>query len=124
MISIRMYESLKQSLKEFMDLHKDWTAKDYIDKEDQDMILFMNNLIDTDPNMTTILAVGKEIDIDKLLDTIATDTELSPVVIALQKNMVNNLKRREDLQMPVSLEIVRWFRRFGWRFPELEVEKS
>ena len=119
-----MYDNLKQSLKEFMDSHKDWTGWDYIHKEDQSLILFMNGLIDTDPILRTILAAGTEKDMYELLENLGTDESLSPMIIALEKNMVNNLKRREDLQEPVSLEIVRWFRRCGWKFPKLEVESS
>ena len=53
-----MYDNLKQSLKEFMDSHKDWTGWDYIHKEEQPLILFMNNLMDTDPILRTILEWG------------------------------------------------------------------
>jgi len=119
-----MYDSLKQSLKEFMDSHTDWTGWDYVHKEDEMLIAFMNHLIDTDPNLTRMMLSGKEEDICELLKNLGEDTELSPIVVALQKNIVNNLKRHENLQKPVSLEIVRWFRRCGWKFPKLEVEKE
>jgi hypothetical protein len=117
-----MYEILKQSLKEFMDSHKDWTGWDYIHKEEQTLIVFMNGLIDNSPILQTILAKGTEKDMYELLENLGKDESLSPIIIALEKNIVNNLKRRENLQEPVSLEVVRWFRRFGWKFPKLEVE--
>ena len=119
-----MYDSLKQSLKEFMDSHKDWTGWDYIHKEEESLILFMNHHIDTDPTLRRILAVGTEKDMYELLENLGKDESLSPIIIALEKNIVNNLKRHENLQRPVSLEIVRWFRRCGWKFPKLEVESS
>jgi len=119
-----MYDSLKQSLKGFMDSHKDWTGWDYVHKEDETLIAFMNHLIDTEPNLRTMMLSGKEEDICELLKNLGEDTELSPIVVALQKNIVNNLKRHENLQKPVSLELVRWFRKCGWKFPKLEVEKE
>jgi hypothetical protein len=78
--------------------------------------------MDTDLTLKTILAIGTEKDMYELLENLGTDESLSPIIIALEKNMVNNLKRREDLQEPVSLEIVRWFRRCGWKFPKMNVE--
>ena len=115
---------IKESFRKFMDVHKDWTPYDYVHKEDQDLMMFMNGLIDTTPILENLLGRGEEKDICKLLEDLSDDIALSPMVIALEKSIVANFKRREHLQMPVSKEIVQWFRKGGWKFPKLDIEMT
>ena len=85
-------------------------------------MMFMNGFIDTTPILENLLGRGEEKDICKLLENLSDDYTLSPMVIALEKSIVANFKRREHLQMPVSKEIVEWFRKGGWKFPKLDIE--
>ena len=116
-------QMIENSLKEFMDGHPDLTAYDYIHKEDQDLLLFMNGLIENSVLLQGILEFGTEKDMIDFLEVISEKSELSALVICLEKNMVANLKKREDLQQTISKEIVRWFRRGGWKFPKLNIEQ-
>ena len=113
---------IKDLFLKFMDAHKDWTPYDYVHKEDQELMIFMNGLIDTTPILENLLGRGEEKDMIKLLQDLSDDISLSPMVIALEKSIVANFKRREHLQMPVSKEIVQWFRKGGWKFPKLDIE--
>ena len=113
---------VESSLKSFMNAHPDMTGYDYVHKETQELIIFMNDLIETNPVLTQLLESGTEQDMMNLLNDLSVDYELSPIVIALEKSMVAHLKKREDLQQKISRDIIRWFRRGGWKFPKLSTE--
>ena len=113
---------VKEAFRMFMAVHKDWAPYEYVHKEDQELMLFMNTLIDTTPTLCHIVERGEEKDMIKLLEDLSDDMSLSPMVVVMEKCIVANFKRRENLQMPVSKEIVQWFRKGGWKFPKLDIE--
>ena len=115
---------IKEAFRMFMDSHKDWAPYEYVHKEDQGLMLFMNTLIDTTPTLCHIVECGEEKDICNLLMILSENIELSPMVIVMEKCIVANFKRRENLQMPISKEIVQWFRKGGWKFPKLDIEMN
>ena len=115
-------EQIEKSLEMFMNQNPELTHYDIIHKENKELIHFMNNVIDTSPLLCQILESGTEKDMCALLSSLSENIDLSSMVIALQKSIVANFKRREDLQENISIELVRWFRKGGWKFPKLDIE--
>jgi len=115
-------EQIEKSLQTFMDENPELSHYDIVHKENKQMIVFMNDLIDKSPLLLQLLESGTDKHMFDLLTSLSANINLSPMVVALQKSIVANFKRREDLQESISIELVRWFRKGGWKFPKLSIE--
>ena len=115
-------EQIEKSFETFMNQNPELTHFDIVHKENKELILFMNNVIENSPLLCQILESGTEKDMCALLEGLSANIHISSMIIALEKSMVANLKRREDLQENISIELVRWFRKGGWKFPKLDIE--
>jgi hypothetical protein len=120
-LSTATFETLMTDLEAFQKSHQEWLEKTWHQMNDFNMKGYMEGVIQNSSTATHLLETGTE---DQLAHLYEQLKERTPYVgIHFMKGLLDTCYTMERLQQPFSKDVVRWFRKMGWKFPDFEFEK-
>jgi spore coat protein CotF len=115
-------EDLCSRLSKFQNDNQSWNFYDFYDIQNKDLKHSVLNIIKAEYNfIDNLLDKGSYSDVDMLYATIKkTATHMATITFSC---LLEQLFLREEMNISFSKEMVSWYRKNGWNFPEFLFEK-
>lgn len=116
-------EDLCSRLSKFQNDNQCWNFYDFYDIQNKDLKHSVLNIIKAEYLfIDNLLEKGSYSDVEILFETIKkTATHMATITFSC---LLEQLFLREEMDIPFSREMVSWYRKNGWKFPDFLFEKK
>jgi hypothetical protein len=116
-------DSLCSRLKQFQTENESWNVYDFYDIQNKELKNSVLNIIKAEKELIDpLLKNGDETAVNNLYEMIQLDAHHMAMITF--SCLLEQLFLREELGKKFSKEMVLWYRKKGWKFPEFYFEKD
>lgn len=115
------YQPSLSSFTKFEAEHQWWTHDTWFLAENLTIKQFVAAEIQNSSGLTYLIHQGTHEELTEFYELLR---EAAPLLsTGVMKGLLDHCNRLEKLQEPFSKNVISWFRKMGWKFPEFEFEK-
>ena len=116
-----MFRTLIATLKTYEEKFENWLPHHFLEAKSETLKKAVETSLQQDPMFEYFLSNGTEVEATALVELLREEVPM--MTVATLKGILDALYKLEALQGIPSQELVRWYRKQGWKFPEFRFEK-
>lgn len=120
-MSSKSYQSSLDTFKKFEAEHQWWTHETWFLPENSTIKQFVAAEILNSSSLTYFIDHGVDVEFTEFYECLRDAAPL--LSTGVMKGILDRCYQQERLQGQFSKDLVRWFRKMGWKFPKFEFEK-
>jgi len=113
-------EALVQELKSIELEHRWWAPEVFLRLENKTLERKVRTTLQKHGYITQLIAQGTIVDMTTFQNELHERTPL--MIISVLAVFLDTMFLQESLGIPISLQIVEWYRKQGWKFPKFQCE--
>jgi len=113
-------EPLIQQLKSIELEHRWWSPEVFLRLENKTLERKVKVVLENHAWITKLVAEGTVEDIEAFKDALHEKTPL--MIVSVLACFLDRMFLQETLRLPISFQIVEWYRQQGWQFPKFQCE--
>lgn len=116
-----MFQTLVESLKTYEKEFENWQPHHFLETKSETLKKAVESSLQKEPTLDYFLHKGTEVEAIALVELLREEVPM--MTVATLKGILDSLYKHEALQEDISQDLVRWYRKQGWKFPEFRFEK-
>lgn len=116
-----MFRTLLESLKSYEEKFADWQPHHFLEAKSETLKKAVETSLQQEPMLDHFIHQGTEEEAMALVELLREEVPM--MTVATLKGILDTLYKHEALQEDISKDVVRWYRKQGWKFPEFRFEK-
>jgi hypothetical protein len=116
-----MFRTLVETLKTYEKEFENWQPHHFLEAKSETLKKAVERSLQQEPMLDHFLHQGTESEATALVELLREEVPM--ITVATLKGILDALYRYEALQEEISQDLVRWYRKKGWKFPEFRFEK-
>jgi len=113
-------EPLLQQLKSIELEHRWWSPEVFLRLENKTLERKVKATLQNHAWITNLVAQGTVKDMETFKDALHEKTPL--MIVSVLACFLDTMFLQETIGLPISIQIVKWYRQQGWQFPEFKCE--
>lgn len=116
-----MFQILVESLKTYEKEFENWQPHHFLETKSETLKKAVESSLQKEPTLDYFLHKGTEVEATALVELLREEVPM--MTVGTLKGILDALYKHEALQEDISQDLVRWYRKQGWKFPEFRFEK-